>query len=74
MGFLYGYCHALRNLSRITSFSLCRKFIPHVENELSDALRIYEDEDTSDQAKSGCYDLCSDDMWSVTVYIIRTDL
>ncbi|MDO4409410.1 MAG: hypothetical protein Q4C16_10810, partial [Eubacteriales bacterium] len=47
---------------------------PHVENELSDALRIYEDEDTSDQAKSGCYDLCSDDMWSVTVYIIRTDL
>ena len=42
--------------------------------ELSDALRIYEDEDTSDQAKSGCYDLCSDDMWSVTVYIIRTDL
>ena len=48
------------------------KLLPYVENELSDALRIFED--TSDQAKNGCYDLCSDDMRSVTVYIIRTDL
>ncbi|MBR3401354.1 MAG: hypothetical protein IKG67_03850 [Parasporobacterium sp.] len=48
------------------------KLLPYVENDLFDALRIFED--TSDQAKNGCYDLCSDDMRSVTVYIIRTDL
>ena len=58
----------------MTEVTSLLRMIMNCPNELSDALRIYEDEDTSDQAKSGCYDLCSDDMWSVTVYIIRTDL
>ena len=46
--------------------------LPFVENELADALRIYEQ--TRDSVKNSGYDLRPEGMKTVTVYIIRTDL
>ena len=48
------------------------KLLPYVENELADALRIYEE--TRDSARNSGYDLRPEDMKTVTVYVIRTDL
>ena len=48
------------------------QLLPYVENELADALRIYEE--TRDSVRNGGYDLRSEGMKAVTVYIIRTDL
>ena len=48
------------------------KLLPYVENELADALRIYEE--TRDSTRNSGYDLRPEDMKTVTVYVIRTDL
>ena len=48
------------------------KLLPYVENELADALRIYEE--TRDSVRNSGYDLHPDGMKTVTVYVIRTDL
>ena len=48
------------------------KLLPYVENELADALRIYEE--TRDSVRNSGYDLRPDGMKTVTVYVIRTDL
>ncbi len=48
------------------------KLLPYVENELADALRIYEE--TRDSVRNSGYDLRPDGMKTVTVYLIRTDL
>ena len=48
------------------------KLLPYVENELADALRIYEQ--TRDGVRNGGYDLRPEGMKGVTVYVIRTDL
>ena len=48
------------------------KLLPYVENELSDALRIFEE--TRDSVRNGGYDLRPEGMNATTVYIIRTDL
>ena len=48
------------------------KLLPCVENELSDALRIFEE--TRDSVRNSGYDLRPEGMKAVTVYIIRTDL
>ena len=48
------------------------KLLPYVENELADALCIYEE--TRDNAQNSSYDLHPENMRTVTVYIIRTDL
>jgi hypothetical protein len=45
--------------------------LPYVENDLADALRIFEK--TRDAAGQGGYDLRPEGMKTVTVYIIRTD-
>ena len=47
------------------------KLLPYVENDLADALRIFEK--TRDAAGQGGYDLRPEGMKTVTVYIIRTD-
>ena len=46
--------------------------LPYAEKDFPDALRIFEE--TRDQAGNAGYDLRSDDMKTVTAYIIRTDL
>lgn len=48
------------------------KLLPYVENDLADALRVFEQ--TRDQARDSGYDLKDESMKSVTVYIVRTDL
>ena len=48
------------------------KLLPYVENELADALRIFEE--TRDSVKTSGYDLRPEGMNAITVYIIRTDL
>jgi len=48
------------------------KLLPYVENELADALRIFEE--TRDSVKNSGYDLRPEGMNANTVYIIRTDL
>ena len=48
------------------------KLLPYVENELADALRIFEE--TRDSVKASGYDLRPEGMNAITVYIIRTDL
>ena len=48
------------------------KLLPYVENELADALRIFEE--TRDSVQNSGYDLRPEDMKTVTVYVIRTDL
>lgn len=48
------------------------KLLPYVENELADALRIYEE--TRDSTRNSGYDLRPENMKTVTVYVIRTDL
>ena len=48
------------------------KLLPYVENELPEALRIFEE--TRDSVKNSGYDLRSEGMNAITVYIIRTDL
>ena len=48
------------------------KLLPYVENELADALRIFEE--TRDCVKNSGYDLRLEGMNAITVYIIRTDL
>ena len=48
------------------------KLLPYVENELADALRIFEE--TRDSVKNSGYDLRPEGMNAITVYIIRTDL
>ena len=48
------------------------KLLPYVENELADALRIFEE--TRDCVKNSGYDLRPEGMNVITVYIIRTDL
>ena len=48
------------------------KLLPYVENELADALRIFEE--TRDCVKNSSYDLRPEGMNAITVYIIRTDL
>ena len=48
------------------------KLLPYVENELADALRIYEE--TRDSVRNCGYDLRPEGMNAVTVYVIRTDL
>ena len=48
------------------------KLLPYVENELADALRIFEE--TRDCVKNSGYDLRPEGMNAITVYIIRTDL
>ena len=50
---------------------LAGKLLPYAQNELADALRIYEA--ARDGAQSSGYDLHPDTMKEVTVYIIRTD-
>ena len=48
------------------------KLLPYVENELADALRIFEE--TRDSVQNSGYDLRPEGMNAITVYIIRTDL
>ena len=48
------------------------KLLPHVTDDLPKALRIYEE--TRDNAQNSGYDLRPENMKTVTVYIIRTDL
>ena len=48
------------------------KLLPYVENDLADALRIYEE--TRDSVQNCGYDLRPEGMKAVTVYVIRTDL
>ena len=48
------------------------KLLPYVENELPEALRIFEE--TRDSVKNSGYDLRPEGMNAITVYIIRTDL
>lgn len=48
------------------------KLLPYVENELADALRIFEE--TRDSVVNSGYDLRPESMNAITVYIIRTDL
>ena len=48
------------------------KLLPYVENELADALRIYEQ--TRDGVRNGGYDLRPEGVKGVTVYVSRTDL
>lgn len=48
------------------------KLLPYVENELADALRIFEE--TRDSVVNSGYDLRPEGMHAITVYIIRTDL
>ena len=48
------------------------KLLPYVENELADALRIFEE--TRDSVPNSGYDLRPEGMNAITVYIIRTDL
>ena len=48
------------------------KLLPYVENELADALRIFEE--TRDSVQNSGYDLRLEGMNAITVYIIRTDL
>ena len=48
------------------------KLLPYVENELADALRIFEE--TRDSVQNSGYDLRPEGMNVITVYIIRTDL
>ena len=48
------------------------ELLPYVENELADALRIFEE--TRDSVKASGYDLRPEGMNAITVYIIRTDL
>lgn len=48
------------------------KLLPYVENELADALRIFEE--TRDSVKTSGYDLRPEGMNAITAYIIRTDL
>ena len=49
-----------------------RQLLPYVENELADALRIYEE--TRESVKNSGYDLRPEGMKAITAYIIRTDL
>ena len=55
-----------------TEKEAARLLLPFVENELADALRIYEQ--TRDSVNNSGYDLRPEGMKTVTVYIIRTDL
>ena len=48
------------------------KLLPYAENELADALRIYEE--TRDSVRDCGYDLRPEGMKADTVYVIRTDL
>ena len=48
------------------------KLLPYVTDDLPKALRIYEE--TRDSAQNSGYDLLPENMKTVTVYIIRTDL
>lgn len=48
------------------------KLLPYVTDDLPKALRIYEE--TRDNAQNSGYDLRPENMKTVTVYIIRTDL
>lgn len=48
------------------------KLLPYVTDDLPKALRIYEE--TRDNAQNGGYDLRPENMKTVTVHIIRTDL
>ncbi|MBQ8161048.1 MAG: hypothetical protein IJ083_09875 [Clostridia bacterium] len=51
---------------------VAEKLLPYVTNDLPKALRIYEE--TRDNAQNSGYDLRPENMKTVTVYIIRTDL
>ena len=55
-----------------TEKNAAEKLLSFVENELADALRIFEE--TRDNVKNSGYDLRPEGMKAVTVYIIRTDL
>lgn len=48
------------------------KLLAYVENDMADAVRIYEK--TRDSARNSGYDLRPEGMKTVTVYVIRTDL
>ena len=48
------------------------KLLPYAENELADALRIYEE--TRDSVRDCGYDLRPEGMKADTIYVIRTDL
>ena len=51
---------------------VAEKLLPYVTDDLPKALRIYEE--TRDNAQNSGYDLRPENMKTVTVYIIRTDL
>ena len=51
---------------------MAEKLLPYVTDDLPKALRIYEE--TRDNAQNSGYDLRPENMKTVTVYIIRTDL
>ena len=51
---------------------IAEKLLPYVTDDLTKALRIYEE--TRINAQNSGYDLRPDSMKAVTVYIIRTDL
>lgn len=52
--------------------TVAEKLLPFVQNDLPEALRLYED--TRDNARNGGYDLRLEDVPAMTVYITRTDL
>lgn len=62
----------LKETITIAEKAAAGKLLPYAENELADALRIYEE--TRDSVRDCGYDLRPEGMKANTVYIIRTDL
>ena len=62
----------LKETITIAEKAAAGKLLPYAENELADALRIYEE--TRDSVRDCGYDLRPEGMKADTVYVIRTDL
>ena len=61
-----------RTINGKSKKEVAEKLLPYVTDDLPKALRIYEE--TRDNAQNSGYDLRPENMKTVTVYIIRTDL
>ena len=64
--------HTMKDTIAGAEKEAARQLLPYVENEVADALRIYEE--TRESVKNSGYDLRPEGMKAVTAYIIRTDL
>ena len=62
----------LKETITIAEKAAAGKLLPYAENELADALRIYEE--TRDSVRDCGYDLRPEGMKADTVYVLRTDL